>query len=133
MQGIVLFVDAARPGADSAQLARILGLDAYRARMLTAAAAPFVSQGHASLDSATRAVAALDPAGFTATAHDAAAIESVGAPLEAAGFVTEPSALVFTVENGGKRRVAPAEIRVLVQGKLTVKIAQETKISPARI
>lgn len=125
MNGPVLFVDAARAGrADAEVVARILSIDAYRARLLLNARVPFLAQGFPSHGFAVKAAAGLEATGIPASAHTADDVERVPGCTAASAVTKRPASWLF--KTGNETIEVPFDaMRALVQGKLTAKLPDD--------
>lgn len=122
MTQAVLFVDAAKAArSDPGLVSRALGIDAYRARLLLNARAPFLAHGFPDLASAERAAAALRQGHVPATAHARARVDAVPAPREITAISRAGKRDAWkALTDGGAVEIPFESLVALVHGKLTV-------------
>lgn len=125
MNGPVLFVDAARAGrADADAVAKILSIDAYRARLLLNARVPFLAQGFPSHGYAVKAAEGLEATGIPASAHTSGDVGRVPAGIAAGAATKRASSWLF--KTGETTVEVPFDsLRALVYAKLTAKLPDE--------
>lgn len=125
MNGPVLFVELkAGVKVEPALLCSVLGIDAYRARSLVNAGAPFVAGGAADLGAALRMADAFRDAGVPASAHDGGVVAALPAPKETVSFAERP-AFAFRAPDGTDLPLDPSGIRCLVHGKIRVEVDRQ--------
>jgi hypothetical protein len=129
----ILFIDVPRPGSDPRAVGQALNIDAYRARMLAIAGAPFVWQGFQSQEAASRAAAFLCEAGFPASAHSNDRVVALPSCTDAVAFQSDATSWRFLLAGGETRTIEPAALRCLVQGKLTVEVPGGVEPAPRRL
>lgn len=125
MNGPVLFVDVARAGrADADAVAKILAIDAYRARLLLNARVPFLAQGFPSHGFAVKAAEGLEATGIPASAHTADDVGRVPTGIAVGAATKRPTSWLFKSAEGTVEVPFDA-LRALVYAKLTAKLPDE--------